>query len=449
MDHESQLTGLLKFDAAKAALELATSVDEVVEIRNRAEAMRVYARQAHFSLKMQNQCCELKVRAERRAGELLKEMELDKGGGDRKSDNYKNHHSHDATSDSLKLSDIGISKDQSSRWQSMSSIPEPIFENHIREVVGKEQELTSSELLRLAKQLKMDEKFENLRQQVMTTEHDNILAVENAIHHANCIEFMEGMDANSIDLTISSPPYDNIRNPVDEFEYQSIARGLYRVTKDGGVVVWVVADATIDGSETGNSFKQALYFKDIGFNLNDTMIYLKPGNRYPFCQNRYIQLFEYMFIFSKGKPKTFTPIRDEPRLWEGSWSGLTMRNKDGSLSTKILENEGMGASGRAEGTEYGFKPRGNVWLINNGYGFAHKDVFAYLHHSSFPMELSNDHILSWSHPGDLVFDPMCGAGTTCVSALLNNRRFIGVDISEENCQIARKRLEIYQSQVKI
>jgi site-specific DNA-methyltransferase (adenine-specific) len=450
MDHESQLTGLLKFDAAKAALEVATSVDEVVEIRNRAEAMRVYARQAHFSLKMQNQCCELKVRAERRAGELLKEMELDKGGGDRKSDNYKNHHSHDATSDSFKLSDIGISKDQSSRWQSIASIPEKIFDDHISEITKDgEKELTSAELLRLAKQIKMDEKFENLRQQVSTTTNDNILTLENAIHCANCIEFMEQMDANTIDLTITSPPYDDLRNLVDEFDYQGIAKGLYRITKPGGVVVWVVADATINGSETGTSFKQSLYFKEIGFNLNDTMIYDKTGTRYPFCQSRYIQSHEYMFVLSKWKPKTFSPIRDEPKLWEGSWSGLSVRNKDGSLSTKILENEGLGASGRAEGTEYGFKPRTNVWRINNGYGFGHKDEFAYLHHSTFPLELSTDHIVTWSHPGDLVFDPMCGAGTTCVSALLNNRRFIGVDISEEYCQISRKRLEIYKSQVKL
>jgi site-specific DNA-methyltransferase (adenine-specific) len=126
-----------------------------------------------------------------------------------------------------------------------------------------------------------------------------------------------------------------------------------------------------------------------------------------------------------------------------------MRKKNGSLWTKILENEGMGASGRAEGTEYGFKPRGNIWLIKNGYGFGQSDDFAYLHHSTFPQQLSTDHIITWSNPGDLVFDPMCGAGTTCVSAILNNRKFIGVDISEEYCQISRKRLAIYKSQVKL
>jgi hypothetical protein len=318
--------------------------------------MRAYAKQAHLSLGMQNKCAEIKIRCERRGGEILKETT--KAGNPQWS--------HDATID--RLEDIGISKSQSSRWQAISSIPEPIFESHISEITKDgDKELTSTEFLRLAKQIKMDEKFDKLRQQVITTEHDNILTLGNAIHCANCVQFMEEMDANTVDLTVTSPPYDDLRDLVDEFDYESIARGLYRVTRPGGIVVWVVSDATINGSETGSSFKQALYFKDIGFNLHDTMIYEKPGNRYPFCQSRYIQSHEYMFVLSKGKPKTFNPIRDEPRLWEGSWSGISMRNKDGSLSTKILENEGMGASGRAEGTEYGFKPRTNVWRIKNGY----------------------------------------------------------------------------------
>jgi len=439
MDYnESELTGLVKFDEARRAIAEAVSIDEVKNIHDKIESLRIYAKQSRMSLQMQNQCSEIRIRCERRGGEILRE-----------STRVGNPQwSHDATID--RLEDMGISKSQSSRWQSISSIPEKIFDDHISEITKNgDKELTSSELLRLAKQLKMDEKFENLRHQVTTSEYENSMALENAIHHANCIEFMEEMDANTIDLTITSPPYDNIRDTVDEFEYQSIARGLYRVTKDGGVVVWVVGDATVEGSETGTSFKQALYFREIGFNLNDTMIYEKPGNRYPFCQSRYIQAFEYMFVFSKGKPKTFTPIIDEPRQWLGSWSGLSMRNKDGSLSTKILENEGMGASGRAEGIEYGFKPRTNVWRIKNGYGFSHSDDFAYLHHSSFPQQLSTDHIITWSNPGDIVFDPMVGSGTTCISALLNNRRFIGVDINEENCQIARKRIAIYQSQVKI
>jgi site-specific DNA-methyltransferase (adenine-specific) len=439
MDHdESEMTGLIKFDEARRAVEAARTIDEVKNIRDKAEALRAYAKQAHLSLGMQNKCAEIKVRAERRAGQMLTQT-VERGRPEKMSQTA-----------TLNLEQLGINRTQSSRWQSISSIPEKIFDDHISEITKDgDKELTSSELLRLAKQLKMDEKFENLRQQVMTTEYENSMALENAIHCANCIEFMEGMDADSVDLTITSPPYDDLRDLVDEFDYQSIARGLYRVTKDGGVVVWVVGDATINGSETGTSFRQALYFKEIGFNLNDTMIYEKPGNRYPFCQSRYIQSHEYMFVLSKWKPKTFNPIIDEPRQWLGSWSGLSMRNKDGSLSTKILENEGMGASGRAEGIEYGFKPRTNVWRIKNGYGFSHSDDFAYLHHSSFPQQLSTDHIITWSNPGDLVFDPMVGSGTTCISALLNNRRFIGVDISEENCQIARKRLQIYQSQVKL
>ena len=400
--------------------------------------MRAYAKQAHLSLGMQNKCAEIKIRCERRGGEILKETT--KAGNPQWS--------HDATID--RLEDIGISKSQSSRWQAISSIPEPIFESHISEITKDgDKELTSTEFLRLAKQIKMDEKFDKLRQQVITTEHDNILTLGNAIHCANCVQFMEEMDANTVDLTVTSPPYDDLRDLVDEFDYESIARGLYRVTRPGGIVVWVVSDATINGSETGSSFKQALYFKDIGFNLHDTMIYQKTGASYPSCQTRYSQCFEYMFVLSKGRPKTFNPIMDDPKCWAGSFSGLSTRNKDGSLSSRILPNEGMGASGKAQGTEYGFKPRTNIWRIKNGYGFGHKDDIAYLHPSTFPQQLCTDHIITWSSPGDLVFDPMVGSGTTCVSALLNNRRFIGVDISEEYCQIARKRLAIYQSQVKL
>jgi len=148
MDYsESDITGLVRFDAAKAALEIATSVDEVVEIRNRAEAMRVYARQAHFSLKMQNQCCELKIRAERKGGQLLGEMQLN--GGDRKSES---HHAR------VKLDDIGIDKDKSARWQSIASIPEKIFEEHIAKTVGTEEELTSSSLLNIAHNLKIKQR---------------------------------------------------------------------------------------------------------------------------------------------------------------------------------------------------------------------------------------------------------------------------------------------------
>ena len=141
----------------------------------------------------------------------------------------------------------------------------------------------------------------------------------NKIICGNCVEIMKEWENNIIDLTITSPPYDNLRDYKGYvFDFENIAKQLYRVTKSGGVVVWIVGDATIKGSETGTSFRQALYFKEIGFNLHDTMIYSKAGFQYP-ATNRYHQTFEYMFIFSKGKPKTFNPIKDRKNKWDGPW----------------------------------------------------------------------------------------------------------------------------------
>ena len=204
-------------------------------------------------------------------------------------------------------------------------------------------------------------------------------------------------------------------------------------------MVWVVGDAVVNGSETGTSFRQALYLKEIGFNVHDIMIYQKTGVSYPSI-NRYTQVFDFMIILSKGKPKTFNPICDVPKLWAGSWGKLSTRNKDGSLKCRNLPNEGKGCSGRAEDGRYGYKQRSNIWILKNGYGFGSRDKIAYQHPATFPEQLPNDHIITWSNPGNLIFDPFCGSGTTLKMALLNNRKFIGVDISEEYCEIAAKRL---------
>jgi site-specific DNA-methyltransferase (adenine-specific) len=300
-----------------------------------------------------------------------------------------------------------------------------------------DQELTSIGLLRVAKQLKLDERLQGLRNQVASV--DRTINGENQIYCADCVEFMAGMEENSVDLTITSPPYDNLRDLNEDFDFEGVANGLYRVTKEGGVIVWVVGDATIDGSETGSSFRQALYFMEIGFNLHDTMIYHKTGTTFG-SEGRYTQVFEYMFVFSKGKPKTFNPICDEPKMWEGSWGTLSTRNKDGSLTARNLDNEGKGSSGRAEGSEYGYKQRTNIWKIKNGYGFGSRDDIAVLHPSSYPEQLARDMTISWSNPGDLVFDPMAGSGTTLKVSKMNSRNYLGVEINEEYCQIARKRL---------
>lgn len=228
-------------------------------------------------------------------------------------------------------------------------------------------------------------------------------------------------------MTVTSPPYDNLRTYNGfEWDFEGIARELFRVTKDGGVVVWVVGDATVNGSETGTSFRQALYFKEVGFNIHDTMIYKK--NKVPVYDprhHRYKNDFEYMFIFSKGKPKTFNPIKDVPVKSSGQITRVQQRLPDGSFRRDRVIQRGE------------WQARGVVWEYVTGI----EDKIAYEHPAVFPEKLAEDHIVSWSNPGDIVLDPFGGSGTTAKMAILNGRNFISIDISEEYCEIARKRIE--------
>ena len=249
----------------------------------------------------------------------------------------------------------------------------------------------------------------------------------------DCLEGMKLLPDECIDLTVTSPPYDNLRDYNNEvtwnFEkFQEIAKELFRITKPGGVVVWVVGDATINGSETGTSFRQALYFKEIGFNLHDTMIYQK-SNPMPIQHNRYQPCFEYMFVLSKGKPKTFNPIM-ENTVNPGGKITTTQREKDGS------KNRGTGYGNKRKPFRY----RHNIWKYNVGDNQTTKDSVAFEHPAIFPEQLAADHIISWSNPGDIVLDPFLGSGTTAKIALLNNRNFIGFEISEEYCEIAEQRI---------
>lgn len=241
------------------------------------------------------------------------------------------------------------------------------------------------------------------------------------IYEGDCLEVMKQFPDNFFDLTVTSPPYDNLRKYHGyTFDFEPIAKELFRVTKPGGVVVWVVGDATIDGSETGTSFKQALYFKEIGFKLHDTMIYAKE-NPIPLTHNRYEQQFEYMFVLTKGSPKTFNPLKIETNL-PGHHSGRFYQAEDGNLSD-AHKTKRTGD----------YKTRYNIWPYHVG-------TVAIGHPAPFPEQLASDHILSWSNPCDLILDPMCGSGTTCKMAKYHDRHFIGIDVSREYCEIAKKRI---------
>ena len=250
----------------------------------------------------------------------------------------------------------------------------------------------------------------------------------NKIYNMDNIEGMRLLDDNCIDLTVTSPPYDNLRKYKGfEWDFEGVANELHRVTKEGGVVVWVVGDATINGSETGNSFRQALYFKEIGFNLHDTMIYIKNGGLNSGSLNAYQQKFEYMFVLSKGKPKTINLIKDRPNKYvEDRIKRKKM--KDGTYKEQHFKTEPFG-------TRY------NYWIYDTGSGKSTKDKIAFKHPAIFPEALAQDHILSWSNEGDTVLDPFMGSGTTAKMAKLNNRNYIGFELSEEYCKIAEQRIE--------
>ena len=263
----------------------------------------------------------------------------------------------------------------------------------------------------------------------------------NQIYNQSCITGMQEMDENMVDLCVTSPPYDDLRTYNDsskwDFEvFKEVAQGLYRVMKVGGVIVWVVGDAVIKGSETGSSFRQALYFMDLGFKLHDTMIYEKNGTAFPARRdgNRYSQLFEYMFILSKdSKPKTANLICDKPNKWAGwqPWgkSGGTMRSKDGTLVE------------RQQKPTPDFSPRNNIWKYNTGKGYTTKDDFAFEHPAMYPEMLAQDHIKTWSNENDLVLDPFMGAGTTAVISKDTNRNFIGFEIDESYYNVSQRRLK--------
>ena len=248
----------------------------------------------------------------------------------------------------------------------------------------------------------------------------------NKCYNENCLDTMAKMPDGFIDLTVTSPPYDNLRTYNGySFDFEAVAKELFRVTKQGGVVVWVVGDATIKGSETGTSFKQALYFKEIGFNLHDTMVWIKP-DPIPLTHNRYEQSFEYMFILSKGKPKTFNPIKVKTKYGGRIENMKNWSNKDKNQAKRIRDEDLVRKEYRID---Y------NNWKISVNDGVKVK------HPAKFPEELCERHILSWSNEGDLVYDPFMGSGTTAKMSILNNRNWIGSEISSEYCEIIEERVK--------
>ncbi len=255
----------------------------------------------------------------------------------------------------------------------------------------------------------------------------------NNIYNIECVEGMKQLPNNCIDLVVTSPPYDDLRNYNGyTFDYQSIAEELFRIMKEGGVVVWVVGDKIKNGNRTLTSFRQAIFFQEIGFNVHDVMIYQKKNT--PFMRsNAYTNCYEFMFVFSKGKPKTFNPLKTKTAR-SGLEKLVTNKKADG-INKKVI--------GELK-TE---KTLTNIWEYAVGLGGSTNDKIAFEHTAIFPEKLARDHILSWSNENDIVFDPMSGSGTTCKVAKLNNRFYLGMEISKEYTDLSKKRLQIFEHQL--
>jgi len=268
----------------------------------------------------------------------------------------------------------------------------------------------------------------------------------NKLYNQDCLATMIQIDNNSVDMVLTSPPYDDLRtynkhlsgNKTEyngySFPFEQIVQELFRIVKKGGVVVWVVGDATNKGSETGTSFRQALYFKKCGFDIYDTMIYQKTGTPFP-QKTRYNQIFEYMFVFSKGKPNTFNPIMKKNVTAGAVRHSRKFRNADGEMID--------GFNGKPI-NEYGID--NNVWVMRNGMYKSTKDIVAFEHPAIFPEELAIRHIISWTKENDLIYDPFMGSGTTAKAAIQLKRNWIGSEIDKSYCDICEKRLNGVENQ---
>ena len=250
----------------------------------------------------------------------------------------------------------------------------------------------------------------------------------NKVFCGDAIEVMRTFPPNSIDLVVTSPPYDELRNYKGySFDFEGMAKGLFRVMKKGGIIVWVVGDKIKKGNKSLTSFKQALLFQEIGFNVHDVMVYKKRNT--PFMRtNAYTNCFEFMFVFSKGSPKTFTPLKSKTAR-QGQEMLPFNKGPDG-VNKKVLGEL------KAE------KTMTNIWEYAVGLHGTTSDKIAFEHPAIFPEKLAEDHILSWTKPQDVVFDPMCGSGTTCKMAVKNERFYIGCDISKEYVELTKKRLRL-------
>ena len=294
------------------------------------------------------------------------------------------------------------------------------------------------------------------------------------IYNEDCLDTMSRLKDGAVDLTVTSPPYDDMRtyDGHADFDFETIAAELYRVTAEGGVLVWIVADQTIKGNETCTSFQQALYFRQLGFNLFDTMIYVKPPRGATGNNKGYWNVFEYMFILAKGTPKTTNLLHDRENTRRKKPSLEKERTRTGEFI--LRQQKGSGKYGKRTNVwqyidggnnkkrmpdgsfqtvkHHGydqFGRRTNIWYYVTGGRHSSSDKYGTMHPAIFPEKLAQDHIISWSNEGDLVYDPFAGSGTTAKMCIQNNRRYLGSEINAEYHAIAQARIKDCLGQVRL
>ena len=254
------------------------------------------------------------------------------------------------------------------------------------------------------------------------------------IARCDCIEGMRALPDACIPMTLTSPPYDSIRDygghEWSPKVFRAVAEELYRVTTPGGVVVWVVQDQVLDGRESGTFSRQRLYFEEVGFGVYSTMIMVSNGFRLP-QGRRYVNQYQYAVVLSKGRPRSVTLLRDRPNSTAGESSKGKVRSRDGVLSLRRYSDRVVAEYGR----------RSNVWIYDVGWAKSTGDDYAFEHPAVMSEKMAEDHILSWSKPGDFVFDPFLGSGTTCKMALLNDRHYLGFEVHRPFYQVAVRRMQ--------
>jgi DNA modification methylase len=263
------------------------------------------------------------------------------------------------------------------------------------------------------------------------------------IYNENCLETLSRMSDDVIDMTITSPPYDDLREYNGyHFPVREIAEALFAKTAPGGVVIWVIGDRTLNGDETLTSFRHALTFQEVGFKVHDTMIYAKNNPIPSDCGKRYRQCFEYMFCFSKGQPKTFNPITQNIKQ-EKAFKSFRITK----VGRNDLAHDHVAPKERKIDNIFYYGDT-EIFYYNVGTSSS-EDKIAFQHPAIFPEQLVADQINTWSDPGDLVYDCFMGSGTTAKVAEILGRRWFGSEISEEYVKLAESRLEPYLRDSKI